>query len=184
MTAFLVPMDTPGVTRRARDESLGVRGLGCMDLEFDIAVGVDQVLGPVDQGYIAATIDTGRGLGLRGASAHFDVLGGPARLWTFLSGLRDRQAHTLVAALDDGRPIVVGADLNTWADATGERAVATLRAAWPEAELQRLQSTFRFGLRLDYFFFRLGDGWRGEWRVVESSFGSDHRPLVSRLICR
>src|SRR5688572_8927274 len=38
VTAFLVPMDTPGIRRRARDESLGVRGLGCMDLEFDIEV--------------------------------------------------------------------------------------------------------------------------------------------------
>ena len=130
---------------------------------------------------IAATIDTGRGSGLRVASAHLDVLGGPSRLWIFASGLRDRQARALVAALDDGQPIVVGADLNTWADATSERAVATLHAAWPEAELHRLRSTFRFGLRLDYFFFRLGDGWRGEWRAAESSFGSDHRPLVSRL---
>ena len=51
VTAFLVPMDTPGITRRARDESLGVRGLGCMDLEFDVAVGADQVLGPLDQGF-------------------------------------------------------------------------------------------------------------------------------------
>jgi alkylation response protein AidB-like acyl-CoA dehydrogenase len=51
VTAFLIPMDTPGITRRARDESLGVRGLGCMDLEFDVAVGVDQVLGAVDQGF-------------------------------------------------------------------------------------------------------------------------------------
>ena len=130
---------------------------------------------------IAATIDTGRGSGLRVASVHLDVLGGPSRLWIFASGLRDRQARALVAALDDGGPIVVGADLNTWADATSERAVATLHAAWPEAELHRLRSTFRFGLRLDYFFFRLGDGWRGEWRAAGSSFGSDHRPLVSRL---
>jgi len=51
VTAFLVPMETPGITRRARAESLGVRGLGCMDLDFDIAVGADQVLGPVDQGF-------------------------------------------------------------------------------------------------------------------------------------
>jgi alkylation response protein AidB-like acyl-CoA dehydrogenase len=33
ITAFLVPLDTPGILRRATD-SLGVRGLGCMDLEF------------------------------------------------------------------------------------------------------------------------------------------------------
>ena len=37
VTAFLVPMDTPGITRTARADSLGVRGLGCMDLDFDVA---------------------------------------------------------------------------------------------------------------------------------------------------
>ena len=110
------------------------------------------------------------------------MIGGPAQLWVFASGLRNRQARALVAALDDGRPIVVGADLNTWADATSERAVATLRTAWPDAELQRRDSTFRFGLRLDYFFFRLGDAWRGGPACSpRSSFGSDRRPLVSRL---
>jgi alkylation response protein AidB-like acyl-CoA dehydrogenase len=51
VTAFLVPMNTPGITRTARADSLGVRGLGCMDLEFDIHVGDDQVLGRVDQGF-------------------------------------------------------------------------------------------------------------------------------------
>ena len=51
VTAFLVPMDAPGITRRARDESLGVRGLGCMDLDFDIVAAEDQVLGAVDQGF-------------------------------------------------------------------------------------------------------------------------------------
>src|SRR6202163_495445 len=51
VTAFLVPMDAPGIARTGRDDSLGVRGLGCMDLDFDIAVGDDQVLGPVDQGF-------------------------------------------------------------------------------------------------------------------------------------
>jgi butyryl-CoA dehydrogenase len=51
VTAFLVPMDTPGITRTARADSLGVRGLGCTDLDLDISVGDDQVLGPVDQGF-------------------------------------------------------------------------------------------------------------------------------------
>ena len=44
-------MDTPGITRTARADSLGVRGLGCMDLELDILVSDDQVLGQVDQGF-------------------------------------------------------------------------------------------------------------------------------------
>ena len=51
VTAFLVPLDTPGITRTARADSLGVRGLGCMDLDLDISVGDDQVLGQVDQGF-------------------------------------------------------------------------------------------------------------------------------------
>ncbi len=51
VTAFLVPMDSAGVTRTARADSLGVRGLGCQDLDFDLMVGEDAVLGPVDQGF-------------------------------------------------------------------------------------------------------------------------------------
>ena len=51
ITAFLVPMDAPGITRTARADSLGVRGLGCMDLDLDIQVADDQVLGHVDQGF-------------------------------------------------------------------------------------------------------------------------------------
>ena len=51
VTAFLVPMNTPGITRTARADSLGVRGLGCMDLDLDITVGDETVLGHVDQGF-------------------------------------------------------------------------------------------------------------------------------------
>jgi butyryl-CoA dehydrogenase len=51
VTAFLVPMDVPGIRRTARADSLGVRGLGCMDLDLDVTVSDDQVLGSVDQGF-------------------------------------------------------------------------------------------------------------------------------------
>ena len=51
VTAFLVPMDAPGIRRTARADSLGVRGLGCMDLDLDVTVCDDQVLGSVDQGF-------------------------------------------------------------------------------------------------------------------------------------
>ena len=51
VTAFLVPMRTPGITRTARADSLGVRGLGCMDLDFDADVRDDQVIGLIDQGF-------------------------------------------------------------------------------------------------------------------------------------
>ena len=51
VTAFLVPADAPGITRTAVDDSLGVRGLGCMDLDLDVTVAPDQVLGRVDEGF-------------------------------------------------------------------------------------------------------------------------------------
>ena len=51
ITAFLVPMDTPGITRRPLD-SLGVRGLGCMDLEFrDARVPATAVIGEIGRGF-------------------------------------------------------------------------------------------------------------------------------------
>jgi butyryl-CoA dehydrogenase len=54
ITAFLVPMDAAGIRRTARADSLGVRGLGCMDLDLDLAVTDDQVIGHVDQGFTLA----------------------------------------------------------------------------------------------------------------------------------
>jgi butyryl-CoA dehydrogenase len=51
ITAFLIPMQSAGIKRTARADSLGVRGLGCMDLELDLTAAGDQVLGNVDQGF-------------------------------------------------------------------------------------------------------------------------------------
>jgi alkylation response protein AidB-like acyl-CoA dehydrogenase len=52
MTAFLVPMSTPGIDRTARADSLGVRGLGCMDLSFThVRVPADHVVGAVNDGF-------------------------------------------------------------------------------------------------------------------------------------
>ena len=51
ITAFLVPLDAPGIARTSRDDSLGVRGLGCVDLELDVRVDGNQVLGAVNGGF-------------------------------------------------------------------------------------------------------------------------------------
>ncbi len=52
VTAFLVPLDTPGVTREVAADSLGVRGLGCRDLVFDrVRVGAESVLGEPGHGF-------------------------------------------------------------------------------------------------------------------------------------
>ncbi len=55
ISAFLVPMDTPGITRASAADSLGVRGLGCMDLELrDVRVGADCLLGAPGEGFRVA----------------------------------------------------------------------------------------------------------------------------------
>src|SRR3970282_1024275 len=55
ITAFLVPLDRPGITRESGPDSLGVRGLGCMDLVLgDVAVGRHEGVGDVDRGFDVA----------------------------------------------------------------------------------------------------------------------------------
>jgi butyryl-CoA dehydrogenase len=63
ISAFLVPLDSPGIARRARNDSLGVRGLGSMDLDFvDVRVDSSQMLGVRGQGFAIArwALDGGR----------------------------------------------------------------------------------------------------------------------------
>ncbi len=63
VSAFLVPMETSGITRIAAADSLGVRGLGCMDLDFqNVHVGTDCLLGAPGDGFKMAmwALDGGR----------------------------------------------------------------------------------------------------------------------------
>ena len=63
ISAFLVPMDSAGITRVAAADSLGVRGLGCMDLEFkNVRVGAECLLGAPGDGFRIAmwALDGGR----------------------------------------------------------------------------------------------------------------------------
>ncbi len=63
VSAFLLPMDTPGIERVAANDSLGVRGLGCMDLELrDVRVDADALVGAPGEGFGIAlrALDGGR----------------------------------------------------------------------------------------------------------------------------
>jgi butyryl-CoA dehydrogenase len=63
ISAFLVPLSSPGIECTARNDSLGVRGLGCMDVEFhDVRVERAQLLGEPDTGFRIAmwALDGGR----------------------------------------------------------------------------------------------------------------------------
>jgi butyryl-CoA dehydrogenase len=55
ISAFLVPLDLPGISRVPSPDSLGVRGLGCMDLVFeDVHVDPDALLGEPGRGFRVA----------------------------------------------------------------------------------------------------------------------------------
>ena len=63
VSAFLVPMDSPGLTRVVTADSLGVRGLGCMDLELtNVRVDTGSLLGGPGEGFQLAmwALDGGR----------------------------------------------------------------------------------------------------------------------------
>jgi butyryl-CoA dehydrogenase len=63
ISAFLVPMNTPGISRTATQDSLGVRGLGCEDLEFrNVRLEPDALLGGSGDGFRIAmwALDGGR----------------------------------------------------------------------------------------------------------------------------
>jgi butyryl-CoA dehydrogenase len=63
ISAFLLPMDTPGLERVATGDSLGVRGLGCMDLELrDVRVDADALVGAPGDGFgiVLRALDGGR----------------------------------------------------------------------------------------------------------------------------
>lgn len=123
----------------------------------------------------------GRTLELRVVSAHLNAFVGPERLWVFASGWRGKQARSLAAALDDGRPTMLASDLNTWSEGTGEPSFEVLREVLPDGRVDRLEPTFGYFRRLDYIFLRLGDGWQGEARAAGGYFGSDHRPVVGQI---
>src|SRR5262249_5558641 len=55
ISAFLVPADAPGVVRTPSPDSLGVRGLGCMDLRFEnVRRHASDVLGDTGAGFSIA----------------------------------------------------------------------------------------------------------------------------------
>jgi butyryl-CoA dehydrogenase len=63
ITAFIVPMDTPGVRCGPPDDKLGIRGSkSCQIFLDDVRLGADHILGEVGQGFKVAmsTLDGGR----------------------------------------------------------------------------------------------------------------------------
>ena len=148
ISAFLVPLATPGIGRTPVD-SLGVRGLGCMDLTFDgVRVPADSRLGQPGQGWRIAmrALEGGR------VAIAAQALGvGQAALDEALAYARTRQAFgrpigtfqaiqfqiaDLVTDLDAARMLMWKA-----ADARDKQPRATVEAAM--AKLQASEAAHR-----------------------------------------
>jgi butyryl-CoA dehydrogenase len=135
--AFLVPMDARGLTRTAVADSLGVRGLGCMDLDLqDVRVGSEALLGGPADGFRIAmwALDGGRiaiaaqALGVGEAALHEAVAYAKQRE-QFGQPIANYQAIQWMLAdsateLDAARLLMLKA-----ADARGRQSRVTLEAA-------------------------------------------------------
>jgi butyryl-CoA dehydrogenase len=131
VTAFLVPLSSPGLARVGRANSLGVRGLGCMDLELDeVWVPASARLGDAGDGFRVAmwALDGGR------VAIAAQAIGvGRAALDEALRHARSREAF--------GRPIAefqaiqwMLADMATELEAA---EMLLLKAAWAKDAQER-----------------------------------------------
>ena len=118
---------------------------------------------------------SGTELTLRLIDAHFESRSGARRLWLGSPHARNRQGQALSAALDADVPTVLEGDLNTWANR--EPVVEWLRRRFEPCTDRR--PTFAAGLRLDWFFSRLPQGWTTKCWRLDRKYGSDHHPIVA-----
>ena len=148
ISAFLVPLDLPGITRTPSD-SLGVRGLGCMDVTFaDVRVDAAALLGSLGHGFRLAmrALEGGR------VAIAAQALGvGHAALDEALEYARSRQAfgqpignfQAIQFQLADLATDLEAARMLTWkaADAHDRQARASAEAAM--AKLQASEAAHR-----------------------------------------
>jgi alkylation response protein AidB-like acyl-CoA dehydrogenase len=149
ISAFLVPLDRPGITRVPSPDSLGVRGLGCMELQFDeVRVGAGALLGESGRGFRIAmrALEGGR------VAIAAQALGvGQAALEEAIAYARTRQAfgqpignfQAIQFQLADIATELEAARMLTWnaADARDRAPRATLEASM--AKLQASEAAHR-----------------------------------------
>ena len=110
---------------------------------------------------------------------HLDALGASSRLWLFGTPfMRELQVKSLGSVLPS-QTLVLGADLNTW-HGHAEPAPRELARMFGEASPAK-SGTFPTRV-LDYLFFRLPKTWSAAYTAAGKSYGSDHRPLVGRIV--
>jgi endonuclease/exonuclease/phosphatase family metal-dependent hydrolase len=133
---------------------------------------------------LAATVsDSQKRPRLRVAVTHFDTRAPLLRGWIFGGpAARNKQAKEFVSVLKkfeaDPLPLVVGGDLNTY---LGSKAVIeTMSGLAPHTDCGN-QPTHTWGVKLDHLFASVPASWPGRCVRGDSTFGSDHYPLILPL---
>jgi len=132
----------------------------------------------------AITVQTGRGARkLQVVDVHLEPLSSPRTLWLFRNP-RGKQVGAILEVLATPRftdpavaGVVLGGDFNTVRYGAGESAYRLARA-WSAGMVREDDRNTHLMGRLDYLFFKLGDGWSASTRRLDERFGSDHYPVI------
>jgi endonuclease/exonuclease/phosphatase family metal-dependent hydrolase len=141
---------------------------------------------------VSAVVDGPGDVPLRVTSLHLDVASSLLRVLRTGNATRVRQGLATADALDTldaaepGIASLMAGDLNTWT--ADETVVQRLRLRFPESPPPPEEST-RGDFVTDHVFFRTDEAGRlevvpGSVRVLPDARGSDHRPLLLRLVPR
>ncbi len=122
-------------------------------------------------------------------SVHLDNRAPWSRAWRTLGAARRRQMAGLLdvfPADDRAQAHVLGGDLNTWVGGRRESAYRLARQCFPLPDRPDSRPTHHFEIggwlrHSDHLMFRLPSKWRGEYRRLDDTFGSDHYPLVGTV---
>ena len=133
---------------------------------------------------VAARTSSGSPWRLQVATVHLESQ--PA-WWRSAEGQRLEQAEVLVELLPDADAAVAGGDFNTKARGQEEALVGTLLDAYPDTPPFPTGPTYRkarglYREYLDYIFVRLPADAGADYRRVARPYGSDHYPLVGRVV--
>ncbi len=139
---------------------------------------------------IGARVDVQTAAGIQGLeliNAHLEPLSTPRTLWVFKNP-RGRQVRALLDLLETPRfqrgnaaGVVLGGDFNTVLGGDREDGYRHARAWSSSLRREDRRRTHMMG-RLDYLFFRLGNGWSASTTRLDRRFGSDHHPVIGRFI--
>jgi len=132
---------------------------------------------------VATVIDAQKHPRLRVAVTHFDTRAPLLRGWIFGGpAARNNQAKEFVSVLkkfqNDSLPLVVGGDLNTYLGSKG--TIETMSGIGLHTDCGN-EPTHTLGVKLDHIFANIPKDWPGHCVRGESTFGSDHYPLVFPL---